>query len=89
VKLKKLFPAISLFLVACGGGAPPFAWSPKIYVADSRTQSIVREDANGIIEQIKTSDVAFDEMICINKDEPRKALSAYQEIVKKCKQWEK
>lgn len=91
MKLNKIFLAsISILLtsIACGSGpVPDFNWNPEIWAGDSRTASIVRKNGE-VIEVIPTNHSDFDEMICMHKSEPRKAVYNYNQNVRKCKAWE-
>lgn len=62
--------------------APEFKWNPKIYVGDSRSQSIVRKN-----QQIKCSDPEFDEMVAVHKSEIRKAKEAAFDVINQCESW--
>lgn len=91
MKLKILFilslSFFSLGVSKCNGGSPPeLDWAPKVYVGDSETQSIVRQEA-GQIEQIFTADKKFDSMVCMDKAEPRHAIEAVDKIINACAVW--
>jgi hypothetical protein len=86
MRLSALLLAIS-FLTACSGESPKLGWNPEVWAGDARTKSIVRGSGD-TIEILSTGDERFDSMICMQNDEIRKALTAYQNVIKKCKQWE-
>lgn len=81
MKCKTLLSLISLCLAGCGN-APAFNWNPEIFVGDSPSQSV-----QGANENIRCSDVRFDDLVCVHKDEPRKAVQAAQDIINKCEKW--
>lgn len=71
----------------CAGKAPAFRWDPDIWAADSGTESVVRIDDEGRFQQILAKEQAFDQLICMNKTEPRKAIEAYHEVINQCERW--
>lgn len=84
VTSKGLLVVILLLIASCATGAPIFDWHPAIWATDSKLQVVVR---SGI--KTPTSDPAFDEMVCIHKSEPRKALEACQKVINACQTWKK
>jgi len=70
------------------GKAPKFQWTPEIFAADSRAQAIVRQKEDGSLHVIFTQDPLFDEYVCVKKDEPGKAMSAYFKVINQCVKWQ-
>lgn len=91
-KWKKLsiLTTISFLLMGASqcqvGNAPPFNWSPDIYIGDARTQSVVRKDAGKVVI-IKCSDAKFDDMVAMHNSEIAKAKQAYFDVVNQCDHW--
>lgn len=81
MKCKMLLSLISLTVISCGS-APDFDWHPDIYVGDSQSQSV-----QGANENIRCADPKFDDLVCVHKDEPRKAVEAAQNVINKCEKW--
>ena len=94
-KLQRLLKILSLtflssFLLGvseCQTEAPKLNWNPKIYVGDSQTESYVRQDESGQIEQITCSNIDFDSRIVLSNKEILAAQKAYNEIISKCAAW--
>lgn len=67
----------------CPAGAPSFDWHPKVYIADSRTQSVVADDGS----QIFCQDPKFDQLVAMDKSEIGNAEQAYFDVVNECEKW--
>lgn len=65
---------------------PEFDWNPKIYAGDSGAQAIARGTGSKF-EMIRCSDQRFDQMVCTNKSEIRKAQQAANDIINACERW--
>jgi hypothetical protein len=74
-------------VVACGD-TPVFSWTTEIWATDAETQSIARMEGETLVVK-PTSDPYFNELICMPKDGPRQAVNACNQIIRKCKVWEK
>lgn len=68
------------------GNAPPFDWHPDLYIADSRTRSIVRKEG-GQVQQILCENRKFDQMVCMSNTEIGNAQTAYFELIDQCQVW--
>lgn len=63
-------------------GAPDLSFKAKIFAADSKTQTIVR---NNVF--ISCSLPVFDEFVCTTRDELKAHLKELTELSWKCEKW--
>lgn len=66
----------------CANPSAPSVFHPRLYAADSETQSVFRGE-----EEIKTSDSKFDQMTCSFTSEIARAEKELNELSWKCEKW--